>query len=85
MSEQGGVESLSVDELIAAGKKFDIDIDPTKFRDNSHLEIVSHCWRYASLLQYQLSSLILHPPKSAIEMTVFTAPEDQRTIRCVKW
>jgi hypothetical protein len=45
------------------------------------LEIVSHCWRYAHLLAYQLSSLVLYPPtRLAVTMTVFHAPEDERTV-----
>ncbi|MGC9457937.1 MAG: glycosyltransferase family A protein [Halothiobacillaceae bacterium] len=44
------------------------------------LEIVSHCWRYAHLLVYQLSSLVLFPPREAdITMTVFYSPEDEQT------
>jgi len=44
------------------------------------LEIVSHCWRYAHLLAYQLSSLVLYPPtKLAVTMTVFHAAEDAET------
>ena len=44
------------------------------------LEIVSHCWQYAHLLTYQLSSLVLHPPaKTSVTMTVFYAPEDEST------
>ncbi len=44
------------------------------------IEIVSHCWQYAHLLAYQLSSLVNFPPKRArIRMTVFHAPEDART------
>lgn len=44
------------------------------------LEIVSHCWRYAHLLAYQLSSLAIHPPKRlAVTMTVFHAEEDEGT------
>lgn len=45
------------------------------------LEIVSHCWRYAPLLAYQLSSLVLHPPsRLAVTMTVFHATEDEGTV-----
>jgi hypothetical protein len=45
------------------------------------LEIVSHCWRYAHLLAYQLSSLVLHPPaRLAVTMTVFHAAEDEATV-----
>lgn len=44
------------------------------------LEIVSHCWRYAHLQAYQLSSLVLHPPQDInVIMTVFYAEEDQAT------
>lgn len=44
------------------------------------LEIVSHCWRYAHLLAYQLSAIVNFPPAQAsIRMTVFYAPEDLRT------
>lgn len=45
------------------------------------LEIVSHCWRYAHLLAYQLSSLVLHPPtRLSVTMTVFHAAEDAGTV-----
>jgi hypothetical protein len=44
------------------------------------IEIVSHCWQYAHLLDYQLSSLVNFPPtKARVRMTVFHAPEDVRT------
>lgn len=44
------------------------------------LEIVSHCWRYAHLQAYQLSSLVQHPPQDIdVTMTVFYAEEDQAT------
>ncbi len=44
------------------------------------IEIVSHCWQYAHLLAYQLSSLVNFPPAGArVRMTVFFAPEDTRT------
>lgn len=44
------------------------------------LEIVSHCWRYQHLLSYQLSSLVLYPPReTAVTMTVFYSPEDRGT------
>ncbi len=43
-------------------------------------EIVSHCWRYAHLLAYQLSSLVLFPPtRASVRMTVYYAPEDEAT------
>src|SRR5262245_34061857 len=44
------------------------------------IEIVSHCWQYAHLLAYQLSSLVNFPPtKARVRMTVFHATEDART------
>lgn len=45
-------------------------------------EIVSHCWNYARLLTYQLSSFVLHPPGSEHELraTVYFATCDQRTV-----
>ncbi len=44
------------------------------------LEIVSHCWNYAHLLAYQLSSYVLHTPKKAnVRVTVFYCPEDTAT------
>jgi hypothetical protein len=44
------------------------------------IEIVSHCWQYAHLLCYQLSSLVIFPPtKARVRMTVFYAAEDART------
>lgn len=46
-----------------------------------HIEIVSHCWRYAHLLAYQLSSLINDPPRQVeVTMTVFHSREDADTI-----
>jgi hypothetical protein len=45
------------------------------------LEIVSHCWGYAHLLAYQLSSLVLYPPaRLDVTMTVFYSPEDTDTV-----
>lgn len=46
------------------------------------LEIVSHCWQYAHLLGYQLSSLVRFPPTQLeVRMTVFHATEDAATRR----
>lgn len=45
-----------------------------------HIEVVSHCWQYAHLLVYQLSSLVLAPPQRArVTMTVCYCPEDEGT------
>lgn len=48
----------------------------------THVEIVTHCWRYASLLACQASSLALYPPKGDVRVTlaVYCSPEDERTI-----
>lgn len=44
------------------------------------LEIVSHCWNYSRLLTYQLSSLVLYPPRDMqVIMSVFYNREDART------
>jgi hypothetical protein len=48
------------------------------------LEIVSHCWQYARLLRYQLSSLVLYPPRRLdLLMTVFFTEHDQETAALV--
>jgi hypothetical protein len=44
------------------------------------LEIVSHCWQYAHMLAYQLSSFVLHPPtRLDAVITVYHAVEDTAT------
>ncbi|MCA9118306.1 MAG: glycosyltransferase [Planctomycetaceae bacterium] len=44
------------------------------------LEIVSHCWRYARLLTYQLSSLVLYPPEHIrVRVTVCCSAVDAAT------
>lgn len=49
------------------------------------LEIVSHCWQYAHLLVYQLSSLVRYPPRRAtVTMTVYHCPEDTQTVRLLE-
>ena len=51
-----------------------------------HIEVVSHCWQYAHLLNYQLSSLILFPPKHCdVTMTVFYALDDHNTAALLKY
>lgn len=45
-----------------------------------HLEIVSHCWQYAHLQAYQLSSLVQHAPKDiSVTMTVYYSEEDEKS------
>lgn len=54
-------------------------VEPS-FGSPLHVEIVSHCWRYAHLLAYQLSSLVLFPPRRcAVTMTVCYCEEDRST------
>ncbi|NMT65305.1 glycosyltransferase family A protein [Marinobacter orientalis] len=44
------------------------------------LEVVSHCWKYSHFLVYQLSSLVLFPPRKLdVTMTVYYSPEDTKT------
>lgn len=45
------------------------------------LEVVSHCWKYAHMLVYQLSSLVLYPPQNCtVTMTVYYGKEDAATV-----
>lgn len=60
--------------------------DPIPADRPLRLEIVSHCWRYAHLLEYQLSSLVLFRPRRLeVRMTVFHAPDhDEPTARVLE-
>jgi len=50
------------------------------------IEVVSHCWRYAHLLVYQLSSLVRQPPTDVdVTMTVFYCSEDQETVELLEF
>lgn len=54
--------------------------------DNLSIEIVSHCWGYAHMMCYQLSSLILNPPtRCRIKMTVYYSEEDSGTGTLLKF
>ena len=49
------------------------------------LELVSHCWSYAHLLEGQLGSLIANPPATCdVTMTVYFSREDQDTTRLLE-
>lgn len=51
-----------------------------------HLEIVSHCWNYAHMQVYQLSSLVLFPPKNlTVTMTVFYGEQDIKTVELLEF
>lgn len=55
-------------------------------RGELSIEIVSHCWNYAHLLVYQLSSLANFPPqRTDVTMTVYFAPEDERTAELLRF
>lgn len=65
---------------------FEPDLPPVAGRQaktgHLSLEVVSHCWNYSHLLVYQLSSLVLFPPKKLdVTMTVFYSEEDTDTVR----
>jgi hypothetical protein len=67
---------------IVPGRWFAKPPDPATLaarRGTLTIEVVSHCWQYAHLLAYQLSSLVNFPPTRArVRMTVFHAAEDAR-------
>jgi hypothetical protein len=59
---------------------------PTPKQGRLSLEIVSHCWGYSHLQEYQLSSLVLNPPRGIdIIMTVYFSREDQNTLRLIEF
>ena len=69
---------------------FEPDLPPVEKRaareGRLSLEVVSHCWNYSHLLVYQLSSLVRYPPRDIdVTMTVFYAPEDQKTARLLEF
>jgi len=50
------------------------------------LEIVSHCWQYAHLLLYQISSLANYPPSACnVTYTLYYCEEDAHTVRLVDY
>lgn len=49
------------------------------------VEIISHCWRYSRALTYQLSSLVLNPPKRVrVYLFVFCHETDRPTMDVLK-
>lgn len=51
-----------------------------------HIEMVSHCWRYAHFLVYQLSSLVRYPPRDGhVTMTVYYCEEDRDTVELLEY
>jgi len=50
------------------------------------IEVVSHCWNYAHLLGYQLSSLVLSPPRDTrVRMTVCYCSDDRGTAELLEF
>lgn len=50
------------------------------------LEIVSHCWQYAHLLRYQLSSIVFYAPNDMdITVTVYYCQSDQATVDTLRY
>lgn len=59
-----GAPPPTVDELGAASKPI-------------HLQIVSHCWQYSHMLNFQLSSIVNHPPQDfKLTYTLYYSAED---------
>lgn len=49
------------------------------------LQIVSHCWQYAHMLNFQLSSIINYPPKLAkVTYTLYHSSEDHKLKRLIE-
>ncbi len=49
------------------------------------LEIVSHCWNYSQLLEYQLGSLVTNAPRELdVTFTAYFCREDQRTLELLR-
>jgi hypothetical protein len=60
--------------------KIPAEADRKAVKGKFDLEIVSHCWDYANMLTYQLSSFVNYPPtKLNLTVTVFYAEEDTKT------
>ena len=60
--------------------KIPAEVDRKAVKGKFDLEIVSHCWGYANMLTYQLSSFVNYPPtKLNLTVTVFYAEEDIKT------
>ena len=69
---------------------FEPDLPPVENRaartGRLSVEVVSHCWNYSHFLVYQLSSLVRYPPQDIdVTMTVFFAPEDEKTARLLQF
>lgn len=48
------------------------------------LQIISHCWQYAHMLNFQLSSLINHPPQNLqLTYTLYYCEEDSELVKLI--
>ena len=58
-------------------------LEPNK---SPSVEVVSHCWNYAHLLAYQLSSVVQHPSSGLkLTMTVCYCKEDRATVKLLEF
>lgn len=55
--------------------------------EDLQIEVVTHCYQYATLLRHQLSSLVLRPPPPGVHVTatVFHTLEDGPTTQALEW
>ncbi|MEM6988620.1 MAG: glycosyltransferase, partial [Pseudomonadota bacterium] len=57
----------------------------TQSGDPLRLEIVAHCWQYAHLLAYQLSSICRFTPESVqLTYTLYYCERDHATVRLIE-
>ncbi len=50
------------------------------------LEIITHCWRYSRVLNYHLSSFVIHPPAPVeVSLTLFYDPADVGTVQVLEY
>lgn len=60
-------------------------IEPQPRSGRLSIEIVSHCWNYSNLLEYQLGSLVAHPPRDVdATLTVYFSRADRRTLQLLE-
>jgi len=62
-----------------------VGVEPGARTGRLELELVSHCWNYSHLLEFQLGSLAANPPREVdVTMTVYFCEEDVRTARLLE-
>lgn len=78
------VQGLLPARLFAPPPPSSADLTPRTGRLT--IEIVSHCWNYHHLHAYQLSSLVLFPPRDTdVTMTVFHSDADHATTALLRF